>query len=133
MVATDGLALEARRLHAALAERADAVISLEQRRARLSASLQLRLRAIQARTWRLRVQCAYQCCSLESAARAWRPRCRCAFAPSRRAPGPVMCRKSVSATRWSCAAHHPSKHWGGGGGGGAVLCRIIVSLGTNTA
>ena len=49
MVATDGLALEARRLHAALAERAGAVLSLEQRRARLAASLQLRLRAIQAR------------------------------------------------------------------------------------
>lgn len=51
MVATDGLALEARRLHAALAERAGAVLSLEQRRARLAASLQLRLRAIQARNW----------------------------------------------------------------------------------
>lgn len=49
MMAADGLALEARRLRGALTERADAVLSLEQRRSRLAAALQLRLRDIRAR------------------------------------------------------------------------------------
>jgi hypothetical protein len=49
MVGADGLALEACRLRGALAERAGAVLSLEQRRARLAAALQRRLRDIQAR------------------------------------------------------------------------------------
>jgi len=52
MVGADGLALEAARLRGALVERAGAVLSLEQRRARLAAALQRRLRDIQARAAR---------------------------------------------------------------------------------